>query len=144
MAPTFPPGWAGSSYPPAGCRVARGASKRTGRGPRKPRGTRNVPGSYRVQGPPPRAAAQLTPGLIPKAAIRKGQATPASYSPRNGITGLSARPEPRAPRPSGTRGGRRPAGVRAADPLRARTGQGAGRLTKLSRQRPPRPASGGG
>ena len=46
-----------------------------------------------MQGPPPRAAAQLTPGLIPKAAIRKGQATPTSYSPRNGINGLSARPD---------------------------------------------------
>lgn len=90
-APTFPPGWAGSPYPPADCRSGRGASKSRKR-PRKPRSDRSVPGSYRVHDHPPRRGA-AHPGLIPKAAIRKGQATPTSYSPRNGIAGLSARPD---------------------------------------------------
>lgn len=49
-------------------------------------------GSYRVHDHPPRRGA-AHPGLIPKAAIRKGQATPTSYSPRNGMAGLSARPD---------------------------------------------------
>lgn len=89
-APTFPPGWAGSPYPQADCKSGRGASKSRKR-PRKPRRQKRA-GSYRVHDHPPRRGA-AHPGLIPKAAIRKGQATPTSYSPRNGIAGLSARPD---------------------------------------------------
>lgn len=91
------PFWMGRKFLPADRR--QGCLRRiqkNRKGPGKARGIRNVLGSCRVRGhpPPPRnVAAQLTPGLIPKAAIRKGQATATSYSLRNGIIGLSARPD---------------------------------------------------